>query len=481
MKKVCQTDRPTSSRKKVILTLLTMTLALGTLASSFIQSGTAYGAEGTVSIRGEVQSNTDQIAVWKAWIKQHAQEFTSIQPEKLVNGSIPKQNFDDLDKLKTLLQDKRIVYLGESTHSTAEFSLAKTRLIQYLHQELGYSRVAFESALSDAAMAQGRMNSRTPQDTLSQALNGVYITEEVLQLFEYIKSTQGSSTPLRLTGFDMKMDVILEPNATWIQGQALREKLIKAEQDIKEWMIGKRDLASFQKAKPELIALYQRLNEELPKYKDFMQKDYPNEPQIYQLIKRAIEVRLKALNEYYEQYIDYLQKVLSGSIGIDTAFLQWRDKQMADNLVWLATEVYPNEKLIVWAHNTHIGKATHELYEGEVGQLKYVGELMPKELQAQSYVIGLYMASGEIFDWFNNGIHKVLPLLPGSIEDILSSSGKPYTFMDIRYSPPVVGNEWMSRPTKSYEEGRAEHLLVPKNNYDGLILIDKVQIPHFLK
>ncbi len=35
-----------------------------------------------------------------------------------------------------------------------------------------------------------------------------------------------------------------------------------------------------------------------------------------------------------------------------------RDEGMAANLVWLAQEKYPGEKIIVWAHNYHIAKNT---------------------------------------------------------------------------------------------------------------------------
>src|SRR5687767_4638080 len=43
-------------------------------------------------------------------------------------------NFGFLD---SVLSEKRIVMLGESSHGTEEYSLLKKQLIQYLHEKLG--------------------------------------------------------------------------------------------------------------------------------------------------------------------------------------------------------------------------------------------------------------------------------------------------------------------------------------------------------
>lgn len=47
-------------------------------------------------------------------MKDNAIALDSIQPEAATHALIPAERFADLDALKPLLQDKRIVYLGES-------------------------------------------------------------------------------------------------------------------------------------------------------------------------------------------------------------------------------------------------------------------------------------------------------------------------------------------------------------------------------
>ena len=33
----------------------------------------------------------------------------------------------------------------------------------------------------------------------------------------------------------------------------------------------------------------------------------------------------------------------------------YRDRMMARNVEWLADEVHPHEKIVLWAHNGHVG------------------------------------------------------------------------------------------------------------------------------
>ena len=64
------------------------------------------------------------------WLLDNAIVLDSISPGD--------QDFSDLEPLKAVLADKRIVLLGERTHGDGAAFLAKTRLIKFLHQEMGF-------------------------------------------------------------------------------------------------------------------------------------------------------------------------------------------------------------------------------------------------------------------------------------------------------------------------------------------------------
>lgn len=133
--------------RKAFTALMLATVLLGGTAS---YAGSAQAAapdtiQGKVTEVRPARTHEEKIAEWEAWAADHAYKLDSIQP---VGSNGKPDSFQDLEMLKPLLQDKRFVFLGESSHGVAEFNLAKTRLIQFLHQELGYNVLAFESGLA---------------------------------------------------------------------------------------------------------------------------------------------------------------------------------------------------------------------------------------------------------------------------------------------------------------------------------------------
>nr|WP_238600649.1 erythromycin esterase family protein [Metasolibacillus meyeri] len=159
--------------------------------------------------------------------------------------------------------------------------------------------------------------------------------------------------------------------------------------------------------------------------------------------------------------------------------MEWRDKAMLENLLWLAHEVYPNEKFIVWAHNDHIRKA-HSKVMGSPYPVKMLGELLPEEEKKLSYVIRLYMGGGEL----STNDRMVLPVSPlekGSIEDILSAVNTAYTFIDMRYCQNERGNSWMFEPRLAYSWGIIPESFVPREQYDVLLLIDQASPPTYIE
>lgn len=76
------------------------------------------------------------------WLKDHTY---SIQLHEFDDDS-------DLYFLEPLLQNKRIVFLGENGHGVAEHSQIKTKMIKYLHKKLGFRVLAFESSFSDCSL-----------------------------------------------------------------------------------------------------------------------------------------------------------------------------------------------------------------------------------------------------------------------------------------------------------------------------------------
>ncbi|MGE7997765.1 erythromycin esterase family protein [Lysinibacillus sp. NPDC093190] len=425
----------------------------------------------------QTRTSNETLQDWKKWTNDHAYSLTSIQPEAVGQQNIPSTKFEDLEMLKPLLHDKRIVFLGESSHGAAEFSLAKTRLIQFLHQEMGYNVLAFESGMGNAMNAQGQIDKQTAKQTMKDAIFGVWWTKETLPLFEYAKKIQNTDKPLKLAGFDIQQQGAFT-NGDWLQNSKLAKQFSEVEEQLVDWSFGT-DLKGYQKAKPSIIEVYKQVKSQVQLKEKELKAAYPSEPHIVKLMERTLADRIRLADEYVELSIQSNIDLEQNKYDSFLKTMEWRDQSMMENLLWLAEEIYPTEKFIVWAHNDHIRKVQSEVM-GSPYPVKLMGERLPDSYKKYSYILGLYMTSGETANNMGEPM-AVLPTVKGSIEDILSSSNKPYTFIDMRNRQNERGNSWMFEPRLSYSWGMIQESLVPRDQYDGLLLIDKVSKPNYIK
>jgi erythromycin esterase len=63
------------------------------------------------------------------------------------NINYKTNNFDDLEFLKDFIKEKRIVCLGEEWHGNETFNEVKNRIVKYLHKELEFEVIIFESGI----------------------------------------------------------------------------------------------------------------------------------------------------------------------------------------------------------------------------------------------------------------------------------------------------------------------------------------------
>lgn len=463
------------NKTKHMLTAFILTASV--IGSTVFTGNSAYAAAEAVQGKvTEVRTSNEAVAEWESWTKDHAYKLESIQPANSKGGA---GQFKDLDMLKPLLHDKRIVFLGESSHGVREFNLAKTRLIQFLHQEMGYNVLAFESGLGNASLAYGKSGTQSAEQTMKDSIFGVWWAQETMPLFEYIKTTQKSEQPLVLTGFDMQLQFPLL-DGDWLKDDKLVQRLQEAEEKLSEYSAGT-DLKAYQKEKAQLIQVYKDVLKATGSESSqaLLKELYPTNDKLPVLLERSLNDRISVAKEYVEISIKSNVGMPEGEYTWFLKSMEWRDKAMLDNLMWLATDVYPTEKFIVWAHNDHIRKAQSEVM-GSPYPVKLMGEMLPDDMKKYSYVLGLYPASGETADNMGNP-HDVLPLAPGSVESILSASGSPYTFIDLRYRTNERGNSWMFEPRYTYSWGMIPESLVARDQYDGILLIDDVKPPLYLR
>jgi hypothetical protein len=127
----------------------------------------------------------------------------------------------------------------------------------------------------------------------------------------------------------------------------------------------------------------------------------------------------------YDQFIDVLHKRLYQDYNYAK-----RDKQMFRNLLWLLTERFPNQKVILWAHNSHIAKNIYQFEHTETKGLMMGHLLGNKKLNPFTYyALGFTSFAADVV--WANGQYATIAEKPkkNSFENWINPNWK-YAFID---------------------------------------------------
>lgn len=352
---------------------------------------------------------------------------TILQHAKEINTTAP--GFKGFSFLDTMLQNKRIVLLGESSHGTEEYSAAKLQLIQYLQEKLGFKVLLFESPMTNTAYANIATN--VPgKELIRNSIQSFWHTATVAQVFDYSKKNN-----IQLGGFDPQYMRSPYPALLYIQAfndqPAIKNTLLQLDSRIAETLTQPRLFLSL---KDSLSTAFAALNNQL-----------------------AI-LQLSPLQQWVKQMvttnISYYARIEEGD---------QRDSCMAKNIIWLAEHLYPNEKIIIWAQNAHIDKSPNHK--------KMMGKLLAAHFKDQLYAVGFYMINGTTA--LNNGQPiTVKEPFKGSLETALAARGFKSTFIETKHAP-------FDRRIPTLHMGKDKQVINPQKSFDAIILINGVHAAVF--
>ncbi len=142
----------------------------------------------------------DQAAVH--WLRQNAIPIQTVQAG---------HGFADLEPLKKVVGDARIVELGEATHGTREFFQLKHRMVEFLASQKRFIIFSIEANMPEAYRLNDFVLNGTgdPKELLKGMYFWTWNTEEVLDMIlwmrEFNKSGMGK---IEFTGFDMQTPTV---------------------------------------------------------------------------------------------------------------------------------------------------------------------------------------------------------------------------------------------------------------------------------
>jgi erythromycin esterase len=369
------------------------------------------------------------------WLSEHATPIRSLDPSD--------DDFSDLDFLRTHLRGVRVVLLGEEHHGAGSTFGAKTRLIRFLHEELGFNVLAFESGIFSMSEAwRALLQNVEPRAAFSAGAPGVWArSEQLTPLLEYLAQSVHSDRPLELAGVGSQFTglagpLLLSELRALLQRHAIESPLADEQSDPSQVFAGV-------------------LDGRFARDRDFLPSSDQQDAAIASVLAAATQVAhvvsgrdgafwgqvLRSAAVQLGLYLDGLRPDASVP-----AYARGRDRQMADNLVWLATEHYADQKLIVWAHNVHVMRnpaAAGHLIPDQGGFT--MGHGAWERLGRQSFAIGFTSYGGRTHNaHLPDEIEQQILEDQDSafeFEELMDAAGYEQAFVDLRETS--ASNTWL--------------------------------------
>ena len=376
------------------------------------------------------------------WIEKNAINVRSISPIDT--------DYEDLSPLKEIIGDARVVLLGEQTHGGATTFEAKVRLAKFLHKEMGFAVMAFESGMYDCAKIWQQMQLGKPmEEEVLKSMFYMYATStEVKPLFQYMDAQLKTKAPLILTGMDSQHTGEKSQNSLVNDLKAYLDKLDSESIEEEVWDVFKRKVSDIIAMKREVthedkMIFYQGLEflkNKLAKVES-NGETFPDSSTFWLQILKSIESQAK---RYWGDIWD-----------MD------RDRQMADNMSWLLNFPFKDKKVIVWAHNFHIARGLDPILP--------MGHYLKNEFQDKMYAIGFTGYDGVFFDFASNKESKIAKSDSLSLEQSIRNTNWKYAILD--FTRQTENGSWLEQSQKGRLFNFYEQMVIYPNIYDGLFYI----------
>ena len=396
----------------------------------------------------------------KKYVRENAQAIKSIDANDT--------SYADLEVIGNAIGEKRIVMLGELSHGDGSAFSAKSRIVKYLHEKLGFNVIAFESDFF--ALNKGWEAAEKKDVSINYLFqSSIYPIwtrcRQCRAVFDYLKNESVTTNKLILTGFDNQLV------------SAFSKKFLKKElqsfldntgigfihtPDYPRYLLLIDSLTGFRN-KADSVVWDTLINTTTTILSQLQAKHNDND-----FFMKVLEnLKSFSLQARYT-WINMNENYVAGASVI-------RDPQMAANLKWLATVKYPNEKIIVWANNVHIAKNNDVTYKQKFNDRYSMGYDFTSDpvVLNQTYVLGFTSYSGISKLTTLDAPDQLKKPLNNSLEFWLKEKSRPFSFIDftnfVQRNPANVERFYMKRSTDTEADSYWHKI------YDGIFYIEEMQ------
>jgi erythromycin esterase-like protein len=337
-------------------------------------------------------------------------------------------DFRDLEFLKAEIGPARVVMLGEPSHGEGNVFEAKIRLLRYLHEQLGFTTVAFESGFYDLHKAQQALEAGRPaQEAIGNSVFSIWTSTQEFQAIMPLLGKNG----LRVAGFD--------PQLTGEYSGDLVD-------DLRAFLAPQKGAALIQYDYLEEVISYMGDNFQI--LPDAKPADFEREMgKVSRLLdklaatnpgKRAEvlfwQQNVRSLVAQLRDYADKARRKVD-SENFKAADSNPRDAQMADNLLWYLRQ-HPREKVVCWAALPHLANRTDHFDTAEMQAYRPMGRAVKDALGPDEvYILGTLAGGGSYGPW-SREIKPVPAPAAGSLEAELLAQPADYAFVSLKHDAP---------------------------------------------
>ena len=408
----------------------------------------------------------------------------------LSRAAYPIHRPEDYDPLLDLIGDAPIVLLGEATHGTQDFYRERANITMRLITERGFNAVAIEGDWPDAY----RVNEYVKGDkevTASQALEGfqrfptwMWANREVLSFITWLHDhnlPQRDEEKAGFYGLDLysmhaSMAAVVEyldkvdPEAA-TRARA-RYACLDHHGDPQSYAYAT-NYRGLEACEEEVI---RQLVELRTNAENYLQNDGRRASDAYFFATQNARL-VKNAEEYYR--LMFSRSISSWNL---------RDRHMADTLEALVDHlnaVNNRAKVVIWAHNSHVGdaRATEMGGRGEFN----IGQLMRERYADRAVNVGFMTYSGTVTaatDWDEPGQRRrVRPGMEGSYERLMHEVEKPAFLLRLNQDNALVEQLREPRLERAIgvvyrpETERMSHYFLASlpDQFDALLHFDETQ------
>jgi len=345
------------------------------------------------------------------------------------------------EALSNMIGDARIVLMGEATHGTDEFYQARMNLSLYLIQQCGFHAIAIEgdwtSVFSANCYIQGKENFASAEKALAQFKrfpewmwrNKLMV--EFLNTLRQYNTSLSETLKIALYGLDLyclneSLDAVINYLKTHYPEEAEKAMQryacfdhVKVDPQAYSYLVEHHVKAScIEEVKAQLMDM-QHLA-----YQNIMRESDEFDQAFYAIQNARV---VKNAENYYRALFE-------------PHHLTWniRDQHMADTLqniiAHLESKIKKPAKVIVWAHNSHVGdaRATEMSERNEIN----LGQLVRERFNTSTYSLGFSTAVGTVTaasDWGSSAMAKSINTpIAGSYEALFHQAEVKNFILDLR-------------------------------------------------